>query len=177
MTPMPTPTERDIFIKASRGHEILGKALAAFREYLESETDPGSPEYYRARNLLKEGRTFCADVVREAKKLLGPVPVYAPREYEEMRLRTLEENRITIRGEDPEAIRRQLAADSLVRSMMSEDEIDAYLRDHLEAQRSGKRKLMNLKVRLLIDRLYGLAEEGLAAQKAAQRKQQGLPPE
>ena len=174
---MPTPTERDIFIKASRGHEILVKALEAFREYLKDETASGSPEYYRARNLLKEGRAFSADVVREAKKLLGPVPVYAPREYEEMRLRTLDENRITIRGEDLETVLRQLAEDALVRAMMSESEIEAYLRDHFETQRSGKRKLMNIKVRMLIDRLYSLGEQGLEAQKAAQRKQQGLPPE
>ena len=30
---------------------------------------------------------------------------------------------------------------------------------------------------MMIDRLYALLEQGLAAQKAAQRKQQGLPPE
>jgi hypothetical protein len=174
---MPTPVEREIFIKASRGHEILLKALEAFRGYLMEDASVGSPEYYRARNLLKEGRTFCADVVREAKKLLGPVPVYAPREYEEMRRRTLEENRIIVRGEDPEAVKRQLAEDDLIRALMSEEEIEAYLRDHFETQSSGKRKLSNIKIRMLIDRLYALAEQGLEAQKAAQRKQQGLPPE
>ncbi len=109
---MPTATEREIFIKASRGREILLKALEAFREYLRPETSPGSPEYYRARNLLKEGRAFSGDVVREAKKLLGPVPVYAPREYEEMRRRTLDENRVTVRGEDPESLKRQLGEDA-----------------------------------------------------------------
>jgi len=174
---MPTPIEREIFIKASRGFEILGKALEAFRDYLKDETPPGSPEYYRARNLLKEGRSFCADVVREAKKLLGPIPVYAPREYEEMRRRTLEENRITVRGEDPEALKTQLAEDPIVRTLMSEGEIEAYLREHFETQSSGKRKLTNIKIRMLIDKLYGLAEQGHEAQKVAQRKQQGLPPE
>lgn len=174
---MPTPIEREIFIKASRGHEILLKAIEAFAGYLRDETPAGAPEYYRARNLLKEGRSFCADVVREAKKLLGPVPVYAPREYEEMRRRTLEENRITVRGEDPEDLKRQLADDAVIRSLMSESEIEGYLRDHLETQRSGKRKLTNIKIRMLIDKLYALAEQGLEAQKAAQRKQQGLPPE
>ena len=174
---MAMPIEREIFIKASRGFEILGKALEAFRDYLKDETPPGSPEYYRARNLLKEGRSFCADVVREAKKLLGPIPVYAPREYEEMRRRTLEENRITVRGEDPEALKTQLAEDPIVRALMSEGEIEAYLREHFETQSSGKRKLTNIKIRMLIDKLYGLAEQGHEAQKVAQRKQQGLPPE
>jgi hypothetical protein len=174
MTP---PTEREIFIKASRGHEILMKALEAFREYLKSETPPSSPEYYRARNLLKEGRVFREDVVSEAKKLLGPIPGYVAREYEELRKRTLEENRIIVLGEDPDALKSQLADDVAVRSMMSESEIEAYLRDHYETQRSGKRKLANIKVRMMLDKLSALAEQGLAAQKAAQRKQQGLPPE
>ena len=174
---MTTSIEREIFIKASRGHEILLKALEVFREYLKAESPPNSPEYYRARNLLKEGRVFCQDVVKEAKKLLGPVPVYAPREYEEMRRRTLEENKVTVQGEDPAALRAHLAEDTFVRSMMSESEIEAYLRDHFETQRSGKRKLVNIKVRMMIDKLYALLEQGLAAQKTAQRKQQGLPPE
>ncbi len=172
---MPTPIEREIFIKASRGYEILRNALEVFHEYMKTESLPSSPEYYRARNLLKEGRVFCQDVVQVAKKLLGPVPVYAPREYEELRRQTLEENRVTVQGEDPGVLKSQLADDAFLRSMMSESEIDAYLRDHFEAQRSGKRKLMNIKARMMIDKLYALLEQCLTAQKEAQRKQQGLP--
>jgi hypothetical protein len=174
---MTTPLEREIFIKASRGHEVLLKSLQAFREFLEREASANSPEYYRARNLLKEGRVFCADVVREAKKLLGPVPIYAPREYEELKARTLTENRIIVHGETLDDLKSQLAEDELLSTMMSESEIEAYLRNHFETQHSGKRKLANIKVRMMIDKLLALVEEGLAAQKAAQRKQQGLPPE
>ena len=61
--------------------------------------------------------------------------------------------------------------------MMTEAEIAAYVRDHFEAQRQGKRKLANIKVRMMLDRLLGLVADGQTAQKAAQRKQQGLPPE
>jgi hypothetical protein len=174
---MTTPSEREIFIKSSRGHEILLKSLQVFQEYMKSETPANSPDYYRARNLLKEGRVFCEDVLREAKKLLGPVPVYAPREYEELRARTLEENRIIVHGEDPDSIKNQLAEDVFVRAIMSESEIEAYLRDHFETQRSGKRKLVNIKVRMMIDKLLALVGQGLIAQRAAQRKQQGFPPE
>jgi hypothetical protein len=174
---MTTQTEREIFIKASRSQEILLKSIQAFRGYLKSEVPSTSPEYYWARNLLKEGRVFCEDVGREAKKLLAPVPVYAPREYGELRKRTLEENRIIVHGEDTDALKGQLAEDAFVRAMMSESEIEAYLRDHFETQHSGKRKLANIKVRMIIDKLRGLIEEGQSAQKAAQRKHQGLPPE
>lgn len=174
---MTSPTEREIFIKASRSHEILMKSIQAFRDYLKNGTPLSSPEYYRARNLLKEGRVFCDDVVREAKKLLGPIPVYAPREYEESRARTLKENRIIVRGEDPDGLKSQLAEDAFISAMMSKSEIEAYFRDHYEAQRSGKRKLANIKVRMMIDKLYTLIEESLFANKAAQRKHQGLPPE
>ena len=174
---MPTTIEREIFIKATRGYEILRKSLEAFADYLKAEVSATSPEYYRARNLLKEGRVFHEDAVREAKKLLGPVPVYAPREYEALRAKALEENRVVVHGEDPDDLVRQLGEDSSVRAMMTGPEIAAYVRDRFEGQRSGKRKLANIKVRMMLDRLSGLVAEGLALQRAAQRKQQGLPPE
>jgi hypothetical protein len=174
---MTTTIEREIFIKATRGNEILRKALEAFREYMKSDVLSTSPDYYRARNLLKEGRVFYEDTLKEAKKLLGPVPVYAPKEYEVLRARALEENRVVVRGEDPGELVRQLGEDGSIRAMMTEAEIEAYVRDHFEAQSQGKRKLANIKVRMMVDRLFGLVADGLAAQKAAQRKQQGLPPE
>ena len=71
---MPTPIEREIFIKASRGYEILRKALEVFREYLKAETPPSSPEYYRARNLLKEGQVFCAGRGQGSQEAPGSRP-------------------------------------------------------------------------------------------------------
>jgi len=44
--------------------------------------------------------------------------------------------------------------DEFIRTMMSEAEIETYVRDHFETQRSGKRKLANIKVRMMLDKLF-----------------------
>jgi hypothetical protein len=58
---------------------------------------------------------------------------------------------------------------------MRPEEIDAYLQANFETQRSGKRKLQNIKIRMALDRLAGLVAEGQKLLATAQRKQQGLP--
>jgi hypothetical protein len=58
---------------------------------------------------------------------------------------------------------------------MGPEEIEAYVGAHYEAQRSGKRKLANIKIRMALDKLAALVAEGQEFQQKAQRKQQGLP--
>ena len=55
---------------------------------------------------------------------------------------------------------------------MTEEEIGAYLQANFETQRSGKRKLANIKVRMMLDVLSDLIRRAEDLQKAAQRKHQ-----
>jgi len=59
--------------------------------------------------------------------------------------------------------------------MMSAEEVEAYLEAYYDLQKSGKRKLANIKIRMILDKLALLVAEGQELQKTAQRKQQGLP--
>ena len=65
--------------------------------------------------------------------------------------------------------------DEFLKTIMGPEDIGAYLSANFETQRSGKRKLENIKVRMVIDRLAGLVHAGQEIQQKAQRKQQGLP--
>jgi len=172
---MQVQIEREIYIRASRSYAILSDAIRAFKGYLESGVAANAPEYYRARNLLKEGKAFYEQAIQDAKKLLGPIPIYAPPDFEKQRTNSLVENRIIVKGQTPEDLREELLADDFLKTLMSPEQIDAYVRDRYEAQRSGKRKLANIKIRMALDRLAGLVAEGQELQKTAQRKQQGLP--
>ena len=172
---MTSPTERDIYIKASRSYDLLSKSIQAFQGYLQDNVAVGDPIYYRARNLLKEGKVFFEETLKEAKKLLGPIPVYAAKEFEQWKTQVLNENRIVIRGESPDELKTALMNDEFIRTMMVEVEIEAYVRDHFETQRSGKRKLANIKVRMILDKLIMLAGQGEELQKAAQKKQLAPP--
>lgn len=172
---MPVQLEREIFIRAGRSFAVLSEAIQTFRGYLASGIAANAPEYYRARNLLKEGKALFDQTLADAKKLLGPIPIYAAKDFEGWRAQALLDNNIVVRGQTIDELRAELAADDLIKTMMVAEEVQAYLQDRFESQRTGKRKLANIKIRMALDRLAGLAAEGSELQKTAQRKQQGLP--
>ena len=172
---MQVQVEREIFIRASRSFAILSEAIQLFKGYLESTTAPQAPEYYRARNFLKEGKAFYDQTLQDAKKLLGPIPIYAAKDFEAWRTQALVENKIVVRGQTAEDLRAELAADEFLKAIMRPEEIVAYLDANFETQKSGKRKLANIKIRMALDKLAELVAEGQELQKTAQRKQQGLP--
>jgi len=168
---MQVQIEREIFIRASRSHAVLSEAIQLFKGYLEPAAQPQSPEYYRARNFLKEGKAFYDQTLQDAKKLLGPIPIYAAKDFESWRSQALVENKIVVKGRTAEELRAELAGDEFLRTIMRPEEILGYL----DAQSSGKRKLANIKIRMALDKLAELVAEGQALQQKAQRKQQGLP--
>jgi len=172
---MQVQLEREIYIRASRSYAVLSDAIQIFRGYLEAHTAAAAPEYYRARNMLKEGKLLYDQTLQDAKKLLGPIPIYAAKDFEGWRAQVLVENKIVVQGETPEALTQELSTDDFIRSMMRPEDVAAYIASHFEAQRTGKRKLANIKIRMALDWLAGLIAQGQELQKTAQRKQQGLP--
>jgi hypothetical protein len=172
---MQVQIEREIYIRASRSFAVLTEAIQLFRGYLEPMTTPQAAEYYRARNFLKEGKAFYDQTIQDAKKLLGPIPIYAAKDFEIWRSQALVENKIVVQGQTPEELRVELSGDDFLKTIMKPEEIEAYLAAHYETQKSGKRKLANIKIRRALDKLAGLVAEGQELQKTAQRKQQGLP--
>jgi hypothetical protein len=167
--------ERDIYIRAGRCFELLNQAIQTFKDYLEPRNAATDPEYYRARNLLKEGKAFFDQTLADAKKLLGPIPVYAPKDFEQLRSRLLVENKIVVQGKTVQELAAELGSDDLIKTIMNPREIAAYLELHFASQSTGKRKIQNIKIRMTLDKLAALHAEGQELQKTAQRKQQGLP--
>jgi hypothetical protein len=172
---MQVQVEREIYIRASRAFAVLKDSIQLFRDFLQTTTAASDPEYYRARNFLKEGKAFYDQTLLDAKKLLGPIPIYAAKDFEGWRTKTLAENKIVVQGRTLDELTVELTADEFVKTVMSPEEVEAYLRANFEAQSKGKRKLANIKVRMLLDKLAALAAEAQELQKTAQRKQQGLP--
>ncbi|NTU52088.1 MAG: hypothetical protein HGA94_06625, partial [Candidatus Aminicenantes bacterium] len=157
---MQVQVEREIFIRASRSFALLSDAIQLFRGYLEPATASQAPEYYRARNFLKEGKAFYDQTVQDAKKLLGPIPIYAAKDFEAWRAQALLQNKIVVKGQTADELRAELTGDEFLRTMMRPEEILASLDSHFEAQKSGKRKLGNIKIRMALDKLAELVAEG-----------------
>ncbi len=172
---MQVQLEREIFIRAGRSFAVLSEAIQTFQSYLGVSIPASAPEYYRARNRLKEGKSMCDQTLADAKKLLGPIPIYAAKDFEGWRAQALVENKIVVRGQTVDELRSELAADEFIKTIMTAGEVEAYLAAHFDSQKSGKRKLANIKIRMALDRLAGLAAQGTELQRTAQRKQQGLP--
>lgn len=162
-------TERDIFLHAGRSFELLQKAIATFDNYLKMKLPPKSQEYYQARNYLKQGQDYLDEIVRKAKLLLGPIPPYSAQEVEKQRAQVLIENKIIVRGLSLAELREELVKDEFLGTMMSAEEISAYLKNHFISQTSGKRKLANIKMRMTIDKLKTLLDKGLELKDAAQK--------
>ncbi len=172
---MQVHVERDIYIRATRCHELLSDSIRMFNSYLDEKSESTDAEYYKARNFLKEGKGFFEQTLRDAKKLLGPIPIYASPDFEEWRSQVLVENKIVIQGQTLDDVKTELTSDVFIGTIMSPQDVEDYVRRHFETQQSGKRKLANIKIRMTLDRLAGLLEEAQELHKTAQRKQQGLP--
>jgi hypothetical protein len=172
---MQVQIERDIYIRGARCFELLTKSIQVFREYLSERTPANDPEYYRARNFFKEGKAFFDQTLADAKKLLGPIPVYAPKDFEQLRARLLIDSKIVVQGRTVDELTSELQCDDFIKTIMSAQEVADYLHVHFAEQCSGKRKLQNIKIRMTLDKLAALLAEGQEYQKKAQRKEQGLP--
>jgi hypothetical protein len=172
---MQVQIEREIYIRASRAFAVLSESIRTFQAFLEPQAATSSPEYYKARNLFKEGKAYYDQTIQDAKKLLGPVPIYAAKDFEKWRAEALTKNKIVVQGQTQEALLEELVNDEFLKDVMDPAEIGAYISANFETQRSGKRKIENIKVRMVIDHLSGLVRAGQELQQKAQRKQQGLP--
>ena len=151
----------------------LNESIRLFEELLHDEAPPSQADYYRARSLAKEGESAFQDALRGAKKLLGPLPDYTSEEFRQRRREFLEQNRILARGKELEDCRSELRQDGFLNRLMSVEEIDALLDLHYHSQQEGQRKLENIKVRIVLDKLSELLIHARELQKQAVLRQQG----
>ena len=152
-------TENHIYQKASKCWECVNKSIEMFEALLGDKGDLDTSGYDRARNLLQDAEGSLGDVLKNAKKLLGPSPVYATEDYQKWRDELLEEFQILAMSQEYEALRSELFRDEFLRKWMDEQSIERLLKKNFQTQQSGKRKLSNIKVRIILDRLEDLINQ------------------
>jgi hypothetical protein len=147
-------------VKIKSAYEALSQAVNLFQIYLSDKTPASGTEYYRAKSLLREGKLFFEEALKEAKKLVGPLPPYSTAEYERWREETARDVKLILGDKvDYEEIKKMMLLDSC-------------LPKYYEDQQKGKRKLENLKCRLAIARLDDLIHQGEDLLLQAQKKLQ-----
>ncbi len=167
-------TENTIYQKAAKCWECVDKALLLFADLMKEERNLNLPDYYRARNLLRDADGFYQEALKNAKKLLGPPPSYSSSDYLKWRDRLLEEFQILAMSQEYESLRSELLEDEFLQSRMTEVVIETLLKKHFQAQQSGKRKLSNIKVRMVLDRLTELLDEARELNKKVGLKLQPM---
>lgn len=151
-------TENLVYQKAAKCWEHVNKAIGIFDTLLDGKEASHSPEYYKARNLLRDAEGFFKEAKENAKKLLGPTPPYSSEDYQKWRDKLLEDFHILALGREFEVLRSELISDEFLCRWMDEESIGVYLKKHFQQQQSGKRKLANIKVRIILDRLEELID-------------------
>jgi hypothetical protein len=157
--------EPQIFQRASKCIECSNKAVQLFKEVLENKKPPHSAEYYRARNMLREADKCFQETLSEAKRFMGPLPTYTSEEYLARREHLLEEFKILIKSREYDDLKTELMEDEHISKWMGAKELNAVLPGYFESQKEGKRKLANIKVRILIDKLKEFVAEAHRIQK------------
>lgn len=160
---------KSVLIRARKSREKLDESICAFKEFL-TEEPTNLPKYYLARNRLQEGQALLTEVLNDAKKMLGPLPDYVSENLKESRGKLLRESHVVLESRTIDALEAELLADEDVKSFMAGDKVVHYVREAGTYQTAGKRKIENLKIRMIIDELGALAVEGRDLQRRAGEK-------
>ena len=170
---MPNPTQRLIYPWAEKAFEALHQAVEIFDGTIAGDPDSPAADYYKARNLVREGESQIKQALNNARKLLGPLPGYVTDDYRAWRERFVEEHRILAEGEDKGELRADLVKDEFVSRWISEEDIDRLLDLNYGAQQEGKRRIAHIKIRIIMDSLFELQDKARELQKKALQNIQG----
>jgi hypothetical protein len=167
---MSKKVENLLYFRASDCFDTLRLAIQTFEGYLQESSAAASHDYYKARNYLRDAEKFYQEAFKEAKRLLGPSPLYASAEFEKWRGEFLGQHKILAASQEVGAVKTELLDDEYLNLWMSKEDIDRLLLKNFDAQQTGKRKLSNIKIRILLDKLNELFVEAQQLKKKAMDK-------
>ncbi len=170
---MEKKVENQLFFKAAASFEHLKLAIQTFEIYLQAAgQEEATPDYYKARNFLRDGEKFHEEALKEAKKLLGPLPPYYSTEFEKWRTDFLSQHRIQVEAQEVDGLRKELADDEQLVQWMTSEDIERLLAKDYGPQKDGRRKLANIKIRIILERLQELLGQANDLKKKAMFKLQ-----
>jgi hypothetical protein len=165
-------TENIIYQKAAKCWECVNESVEIFSDMMKEGGVFNTVELDKARSALRDADGFFKEAIKNAKKLLGPLQEYATDDYQKWRDELLEEFQILAMSQEYEDLKSELLEDEFLRRWIDEENIVLLLKKHFQTQQSGKRKLSNIKVRIILDRLEELIYLAEDMNKRAAQKQQ-----
>jgi len=163
--------EVQVHPKVSKCIEDIGTARGIFRRLLNEGAEFNAAEYYRGRNCVRDADIMYKEGLKNARKLLGPIPEYSTEEFLKWRAEVLKKQNILAKNDEFEALKNELLEDAFLCEWMKEEEIINFLKMHYLTQQEGRRKLANIKARIVFSWLFDLISEVKDMQKRAFAKQ------
>jgi len=162
--------EAQIFPNVSKSFEEIRAAIRIFENLLAEGVAFNSADYYRARNFVKSGESLFQEALMNARKVLGPLPEYASEEFIKWRSEILEKRQILAKNKEFDVLKAELIQDEIMNKWLTPDEITLFLEKHFHSQQEGKRKLINIKVRIILSKLQEYILQAKDLQKKAFNK-------
>ncbi len=148
---MDQKTDKWIYPDAAKCLECVNQAIRIFNDILEDNA--GQEMFYKARGYLRDGKSYFEKALKEAKKLLGPLPDCVKDDYRTWRKQITERHEILAESLDYEMLLKELQQDDFLKLVLSDNDIQRHLKDHYDRQQEGQRKLAHIKIRILLDEL------------------------
>jgi hypothetical protein len=158
-------TEKLVYPKALKCFRSLKEAIEAFENILKKDSQQSQTNFYRAKRFLREGEDFFRESMKNARRLLGPLPEYVTSDYKNWRENLLDEYNMLAKTEEEQELEEELIQDEFLNKLMDKEEIRKFLSLNYASQQEGKRKLSNIKVRIIFDKLDELLAEAKDLQK------------
>jgi hypothetical protein len=164
--------ENQLYFKAGLAFDSLKLAIKTFESFLANAGPASIPDYYKARNYLRDADKFYEEAFAEAKKLLGPLPPYGTSEFEKWRSDFLSQHKILVESQEFAALKEELGQNGQLVRWIESPDLERLLTKDYEAQKIGKRKMANIKVRIMLDRLQELLAQANDLKKRSMEKLQ-----
>ncbi len=147
------------FVNMEECIKALNLAVAAFQQFLGDKASSDSISYYQAHKHLEEGKAFYREALSEVNKLIGSLPSDASPGFLKWKETFLKGTGILSESKEFETLKSELHNDAFLQRFLTPGEIDALLMKHYESQQTGKRKLANIKARIILDKMLNLMDE------------------
>ena len=162
--------KNETFTKIEKCVRNLHLAIEAYQNFLSARTSSDTKSYYHAQNCFNEGKTIYQDSLNEISKIMGSIPTDASPAFRKWKVSFLEKMGILSQSTEFEALRSEIQCDEFLPKFLTAEEIEILLVKHFESQQAGKRKLSNIKARILFDKIQSLMDEAETLSRRSKEK-------
>ena len=151
--------ENRSFLSMEKCAGALTHTIRILQEFLGDKTSSDPAAYYEAQKYLEESKNFYKEAFKEISELIGPLPADASPGFIKWKENFLKGTGIMTENREFGALKGELQNDGFLLRFLTSEEIEDLLVKHYESQQTGKRRLSNIKARIILDKILNLMDE------------------